>query len=279
MKKILVVDDDPVVHQLLAAVAAPHNWRVESAYDGDEGWERIEAAPYDLVVTDVRMPGMDGLELLRRIRQLRPETKVMVMTADSTPTNIIGSIRQQAYSYFSKPFSPSAVAEMIAQAFDTVAWQDDIQVLSAVPEWVALRVRCRQEAASRVLNFLREMKTDLPTQQREDTATAFYELLLNAIEYGGGSDPQKKITVAYVRTSRAILYYISDPGPGFSMEDLPHAAVSNTPEAPLEHVAVRRARGIRPGGFGILLARNLADEVIYSERGNEVLLIKYYKPD
>ena len=203
-KTILIVDDDPTVHHLLAAVLAPHGWRIESAFDGLEGWQRVEAFPYDLVLTDVRMPGMDGLELLGRIRQLRPDTKVMVMTADSTPDHIIRSTREKAFSYFSKPFSPSAVAEMIAKAFSAPAWPDDIEVLSARPEWFALKVRCRRETADRLVQFLREMKMDLPEQQREDMAAAFHELLMNAIEHGGHSNPNKRVRVAYVRTSRAI---------------------------------------------------------------------------
>ncbi|MBI3666697.1 MAG: response regulator [Acidobacteria bacterium] len=275
LKTILIVDDDPTVHHLLAAVLAPHDWRIESAFDGLEALQRVETFPYDLVLTDVHLPGLDGLELLARIRQLRPETKVMVMTADSTPDHIIRSTREQAFSYFSKPFSPSAVAEMIARAFSTPAWQDDIEVLSARPEWFTLRVRCRPETADRLVQFLREMKMDLPEQEREDMAAAFRELLMNAIEHGGGSDPNKRVRVAYVRTSRAILYYIQDPGKGFSFQNIPHAAVSNPPEAPFEHVAVRAELGLRPGGFGILLAGKLVDELIYNEKGNEVLLIKY----
>jgi CheY-like chemotaxis protein/anti-sigma regulatory factor (Ser/Thr protein kinase) len=277
MKTILVVDDDPVVHHLLAAVLASYDWQMESAYDGAEGLECVRRKPYDLVLTDVRMPCMDGLELLGRIRELRPDTKVMVMTAESTPDSVIASIRQQAFIYFSKPFSPSAVAEMMEQALQSSSpsWQDDIEVFSAIPQWISLRVRCRPEVATRVLHFLREMKMDLPAQEREDIATAFHELLLNAIEYGGRSDPKQKIRVTYIRTARAVFYHIGDPGQGFSFDDLPHAAVSNPASAPMEHVDVRRSRGIRPGGFGIMLARNLADEVMYNEKGNEVLLIKY----
>ena len=60
--------------------------------------------------------------------------------------------------------------------------------------------------------------------------------------------------------------------------DLPHAAVSNQPDAPYQHSEVRDRLGLRPGGFGILLTRHLADELIYNEKGNEVLLIKYITP-
>ena len=59
------------------------------------------------------------------------------------------------------------------------------------------------------------------------------------------------------------------------MEELPHAAISNPAESPVEHVEVRERLGMRPGGFGLLMTRQLVDEMIYNEVGNEVLLIKY----
>lgn len=274
-RAILIVDDDPDVHRLLATVLSADHLHIDSAYDGLTGLARLQAMPYDLVLTDVRMPGLDGLALLRRIREVRPETKVMVMTAESTPANIITAIREQAFSYFKKPFSPDSVAEMVARALETPIWQHDIEILSARPEWVSLQLRCKLETADRLLQFLREMETDLPAQDREDIATAFRELLLNAIEHGGHSDPSKKVYVACIRTGRTILYYIRDPGEGFSLDNLPHAAISNPPDSPFEHAGVRSQMGIRPGGFGILLSRNFVDELIYNEKGNEVLLIKH----
>ncbi|MBI1787869.1 MAG: response regulator [Acidobacteria bacterium] len=278
-KTVLVVDDDPRIHQLLAAVLATTAWQMESAFDGDQGLARVEARPYDLVLTDIRMPGLDGLELMRRIRQLRPETKVIVMTGDSTTSDVIRSLRDQAFAYFSKPFSAATLRDMLAKAAKSPSEEGDIEVLSATPEWIGLRVRCRVDVADRVLQFLRELKMDLPEKQREEIAMAFKEMLMNAIEHGGRLDPAKRIYVSYVRTSRAILYHIRDPGSGFSLEDLPHAAISNPPEAPTEHLERREELGMRPGGFGILLVRNLVDELIYNEKGNEVILIRYLQED
>jgi len=228
-------------------------------------------------LTDVRMPGLDGLELLHRIREIRPDAKVMVMTAESTPANIVRAIRDQAFCYFSKPFSPSAVADMITQAVNTHHWQDDIEVLSASPDWISLRLRCKMETADRLMQFVREMEMDFPREERENIASAFRELLMNAIEHGGGSDPNKRVQVTYVRTTRAILYIIQDPGKGFSFDDIDHAAVANPPDEPVRHLEIRAEKGVRPGGFGILLTRNLVDELVYNEKGNEVLFIKYLK--
>jgi hypothetical protein len=68
---------------------------------------------------------------------------------------------------------------------------------------------------------------------------------------------------------------VRDPGKGFSLQDLPHAAISNPDGSPTEHAEVRDRLGLRPGGFGILLTRQLVDELIYNEAGNEALLIKH----
>jgi anti-sigma regulatory factor (Ser/Thr protein kinase) len=95
------------------------------------------------------------------------------------------------------------------------------------------------------------------------------------MEHGAGGDPSKAVRLDYVRTARSIIYKVLDPGEGFSLGDLPHAAVSNDPDAPYHHCEVRQLLGLRPGGFGILLSKSLADELIYNEKGNEVLLIKY----
>ena len=273
--RILVVDDDPDVHGLLAAALASGNCSIEDANDGLEALLHLEAKPFDLVITDIRMPGVDGLELLRRIRYTRPLTKVLVMTAESTPVSIISSLRDQAFGYFRKPFSLDAVADIVAQALSAPPSHGDIEVLSARPEWITLELRCKMEIADRLMPFLREMGTGLSEQEQEAVGTAFRELLMNAIEHGGHSDPSNTVRVDYVRTTRAMIYKISDPGEGFSFDKLRHAAVSNEPEAPFQHAEIREQLGIRPGGFGILLTRHHADELIYNEKGNEVVLIKY----
>ncbi len=278
-KRILIVDDDPDVHGLLHAALDAPDRRIESAYDGSAGLQLVESAPYDLVLTDLNMPGLDGMTLLERIRELRPETPVVVMTVANTPDNIVRAIRDRAFCYFSKPFTVNAVSEMVERALSGMDAEDDIQVLSARPHWLGLRLRCKLETAGRIVQFIRELGMDLPAAEQEQVTTAFREILLNAIEHGGGGDPDKKVIITYVRTKRAALYYVRDPGKGFSFDQLAHAAVSNPHDSPVEHAEVREKLGMRPGGFGILMTRQMVDELIYSENGNEVLLIKYLDRD
>lgn len=276
--RLLVVDDDPDIHLLLAAALAPLGCRIDSAYDGIEGLQRLASASYDLVLTDVCMPGLDGLELLTRIQKQSPSTPVVVMTAQNTPETVARSIREKAFTYFSKPFSTTSVADLVARALENPVGRDDIEILSARPNWIALRLRCKLEIADRLVQFFRELQVELTADEQADIAMAFRELLMNAIEHGGRSDPEQKVEVAYIRVSQAALYYIRDPGEGFSFDNLPHAAVSDSPDDPLRHVEVRSQSGMRPGGFGILMTRQIADELIYNEKGNQVLLVKYRRP-
>src|SRR5918995_530669 len=78
-----------------------------------------------------------------------------------------------------------------------------------------------------------------------------------------------------LRTKRMLLYRIADPGEGFNIEALCHAAVCNPHDDPLRHAIVREEQGLRPGGLGIAITRSLIDELVYNEARNEVVFVKY----
>ena len=98
---------------------------------------------------------------------------------------------------------------------------------------------------------------------------------MNAIEHGAHFDPSQHVEIAYLRTKYAVACRVKDPGQGFSLEELRHAAIANPPDDALLHLEERKKQGLRPEGFGILLAMHAVDEVIYGESGNDVILIKY----
>ena len=276
-KRILIVDDDPVVHRLLSVALRAPDRELVSACDGLEGLGLVTGSHWDLVLTDILMPGIDGMALLERIHALRPELPVIVMTAAGTAEHVVGALRDHAFAWFSKPFAVESVRDMVDRALHNHCCDDDIEIISASPRWLGLRLRCKLETATRILQFIREMEHRLPPDEEDAVAAAFREILLNGIEHGGGNDPAKSVTITYVRAEHALLYYVRDPGKGFSFDQLKHAAISNSADDPLEHVERRAQLGMRSGGFGILMTRSLVDELIYNECGNEVLLIKYLK--
>ena len=270
----LLVDPEPQVSRALCAVLSTEEWNVVYAPGNPSALKLVEARPFDLIVTGTGTTGKEDIELLRRIRRVRPHVRLIILTDERTPADVIAAIRERAFSYFSKPFSTASLAEIVRCAMSEPLWDDGIELVSATPEWVSVIVRCDRNTADRLVQFFEEM-SDLPHPDREHVATAFREMLLNAIEHGGNFDPNQYVEVGYVRTRKLVMCRIKDPGQGFSLDEIHHAAINNPSYDPIRHVLFREAEGLRPGGYGVLLAKHHVDELMYSEKGNEVLLIKY----
>lgn len=273
-RSALIVDPEPQVSRALCAVLSPEEWNIEYAAGNRSALKLVEARPFDLIVTGTETTGKEDIDLLRKIRGVRPHVRLIILTDERTPADVITAIQERAFSYFSKPFSPASLAEIVRCAIREPVWDDGIELVSATPEWVSIIARCDKQTADRLVQFFQEM-SDLPHPEREDVAAAFREMLLNAMEHGGNFDPNEYVEVAYVRTRKLVMCRIKDPGHGFALEEIQHAALNNPSYDPIRHVLFREAQGLRPGGYGVLLTRHLVDELVYSEKGNEVLLIKY----
>ena len=273
-KCALVVDAEPEVTTALCSVFRSSGWDVVPAQDNPSALKLIEANSFDLVITGTETSGKQDIEFLRKIRRVRPHIRLIILTDQNTPADVVAAMRERAFSYFSKPFTTSALEEMVRTAITTPVWDDGIELVSATPQWISIIARCEITTADRLVQFIQEV-SDLPHPEREDVATAFREMLLNAIEHGGNFDPNQYVEVSYVRTNRSVLCRIKDPGQGFSLEEILHVAVNNPSHDPFRHTLIREAQGLRPGGYGVLLTKHLVDDLVYSQQGNEVLLVKY----
>jgi CheY-like chemotaxis protein/anti-sigma regulatory factor (Ser/Thr protein kinase) len=271
--RILVVDDDRATRHVARAALMKAGFTVRVAQDGVEALARLRASTFDLMLLDVWMPRMDGLAVLDRLKRMKIRPRVVVMTSDDAPETLLRAIRQQAQQYVHKPIAPAALLSLVRDALARGV-ETPIEVVSARSNWVELVVPCTRENAERVHGIMAQLETDLPEEVRESVGYAFRELLLNAVEWGGKLDPTRKVRIAYLRAKRMLMYRIVDPGPGFKLEGLEHAAISH-PDDPIEHMRVREEKGIRPGGFGILVVRAKVDELIYNEKQNEVVFVKY----
>jgi CheY-like chemotaxis protein/anti-sigma regulatory factor (Ser/Thr protein kinase) len=274
MGKVLVVDDDPALHQVIEGALVREGHALLHATEGKKGIELLEREKIDLAIIDYVMPGMDGLEFLEYARDRRPELKAIMITAFGTPEAVLGALRQKICDFLVKPFCVADIRAAVRAALDEHS-TPEIEVISGEPHWVQLRVPCDLAAVPILQKLLIQLKVDLPEDTREAIAYAFREMLNNAIEHGGKLDPTKYVEVLCVLTKRAIIYWIKDPGEGFDPSALEHAAVNNPAGDPFHHVSVRDEKGLRAGGFGILMADQLVDELVYNERRNEVMFIKY----
>ena len=268
----LVVGPDSELASQVASTLP--TWNVVRALHNSEALSMVSERHFDLIVTGEKTSGAEDLKLLRQMRQVRAHMRLLILARESTPEDVIASMREGAFSYFSMPYSPGSLSDMVRLAAEGPCWDDGIEVLSATPALIQLLASCDKRTADRLLQFLHEI-IDLPEPEKANVATAFREMLLNAIEHGGHFDPTQFVEISYLRAKHAVMCRVKDPGQGFSFEEIKHAAISNPPDEPLRHQEYRDAKGLRPGGFGVLMTSRLVDELIYGERGNEVLLIKY----
>src|SRR5262245_45440887 len=268
MRQMLVVGPFP----WKAIGVSPDDWtdvNIDESFGEADAGRRLRAKGYDVIVTSPVSSASRDLAMVIEAREQQPGIRTVVIAPELTATDIITALRHEVFGCFAMPVAPDELRESIGQALDAENWKNGIQVISALPGWITLRVACRRMTADRMTRYISELASGVPNLDRTELATAFREVLLNAMEHGAGFDPDKVIEVAAVRTARTIVYYFKDPGPGFN----PRApGLVATEDDPLSHLTYRQAEGKRPGGFGMLLTSKLVDEVHYNERGNEVFL-------
>jgi DNA-binding response OmpR family regulator len=110
---ILVVDDEPVARQSLSEILRLEGYAVNSVPNGQAAVEYVRTHPVELVVVDLRMPGMDGLEVVQVVNQISPETEVILLTAFGTTETAIQALRLRVHDYLLKPAPPSQVVNSV----------------------------------------------------------------------------------------------------------------------------------------------------------------------
>ena len=118
MEKILVVDDEQSLREVLSIMLKRAGYTVTSAADGEEAIEHLNKEIFDLVITDLRMPKVDGMEILKAVKSASPETVVLVITAFATADSAVEAMKHGAYDYLTKPFQVDEVQLIIRNALE-----------------------------------------------------------------------------------------------------------------------------------------------------------------
>jgi anti-sigma regulatory factor (Ser/Thr protein kinase) len=237
---LLLAEDNATSRKVYADMLAAEGYRVIQVEDGSAALDVINSEQIDVLVTGT----------------------------------VIGAFRNRASDLLSKPFSLEELRNSVKAAIERES-VCDVEVISATPDWIEIRVPCDLNAVEPIQRSLNELHANLAKETRDAVGSVFRELLNNAIEHGGKCDASKKVVVKYVRLKRAILYSIADPGEGFNLSEIEHAAVANPADNPFRHMKVREQKGLRPGGYGIMLASQVIDELVYNEKHNELIFVKY----
>jgi len=116
MKKILVIDDELIVRISCERTLTSEGYEVKSTASGKEGLELLEREPFALVLLDLKMPDMDGIEVLKKIKNKWPETNVVMITGYSTVDTAVKTLKLGAFNYIEKPFTPDALVNAVKEA-------------------------------------------------------------------------------------------------------------------------------------------------------------------
>jgi len=289
--KILIVDDEPGICMFLQEATKRQGHAVEYVHDGTAALARLMAEPFDLLLTDVQMPGMDGFALLSAAHALQPDMIAVIMTGHGTEECAIRALRLGANNYLQKPIRYKELQILLAKYQDSIMLRslDRHVTLLVTRKTVALTLDNTLPLVSRVADFLvREAGDTIAGADRMAIKLGVVELLVNAIEHGNleisyaekmaaletadGMTPlyqdrlnraelaRRRVAIDFCADAATLTWTICDGGAGF---DWRHVI------SPLDNGHLGQLCG-----RGIFLCRMNFDEVRYNDAGNSVQAIK-----
>jgi CheY-like chemotaxis protein len=275
VRKALIVEDAADTGYLLAEHLRRRGFEPTVLGEGKPAIPWVREHKPEFILLDLMLPDVDGFSICEDLK-LDRETNlvpVIMVTALDEPQDKIHGLQVGANRYVTKPFTLDQLDKAIDDVF---VWREELQRRGTAGE-----VNFQLQSDFQFLEELNQLLSalflysGLSQAHAKQLAMAVRELGTNAIEWGHQKQIDRIVSVTYRIDAEKITIVIRDTGPGFNPSNLPHAAQADDPVA---HMMVRETLGLREGGFGILMARGLVDDLQYNETGNEVRLVKYFPP-
>lgn len=146
--RVLVVDDDPAIRKLLLTLLGQFQYSVETACDGKEALQKFVPGEFDVVLSDLRMPGMSGIELLKAIKETDPDVIFLMITGFAEVDTAVEAIKEGAYDYIQKPLSVDTIKASISRAVERKSLKHSLKAMKglvwalviSVPLWLILGI-------------------------------------------------------------------------------------------------------------------------------------------
>ncbi len=286
----LIVDDEAFVCEALSRVLQKHGVDTVSAKEGREALEILEQQKIDIIITDVKMPVMGGIEFLKEVRQNHPDLPVIVMSGHGDEQIILDALHAGANNFFRKPTNLYVIRQIILPFINLIEEKKSRIIHHKFIERIEYEIRLNNDLTlipGAVHVLLQNLQNVSQMEELNSLELGLYEILVNALEHGNLEitseekeqaqaeqrysqflqerlqDPQYQDRTIHVRmeyTSRQASFTITDEGSGFNWRKLPEQFSQDN--LFLEH------------GRGVLMAKLAFDEVRYNEKGNQVTLLK-----
>lgn len=295
MGHLLIADDEQPIRQLMMdRIPIDLDCRISTAEDGKKAFEQFKSDPADVILTDIRMPEMSGLELVCKVKRLDPTVQFILMSGHGDNEDIVRALRLGTSDFFTKPFDMIALIDSIERAFKRIRDRSRRGIVRShlVREQLHFELPNDVEIVPQIISELTSMLDNdpgIPRMEIDDIRASLHEIILNAIEHGNleisygeksklMESPEnwqhevrrraadtayrnRSVTIHCYNTADKIEFTISDCGQGFDYSRIPK---------PAEMLHSLHGRGI-------MIARVHMDEVNYNDKGNQVTLVKYKK--
>ena len=203
--RVLIVEDDRAFRHAISTFLREAGHQATEVADGRAALAALAVQPFDVMLLDIGLPGMSGLDVLTEIQGVSTPPRVVMLTADDTSETLLKAVRGQADRYVTKPFAPGTIVEVVDEVLaEPAAAALPIQVVSARPDWVELVAPCSLRVSNRIQGYMKGLEADLPEAIRDSVGQAFRELLSNAVEWGGQLDPNRMVRISCIRAKRML---------------------------------------------------------------------------
>ncbi len=265
MAAILVVDDEDILRNTLKRALNRDEMTVTTASSAKEGLELLKTTAFDLIITDVKMPEMDGLKFLRKVKAKDSELPVIVLTGFATVEMTKDALQHGAFNFITKPFDVENILSIVKKGLDLKKKiVTNREIAAFTKSAFDIEIPSRSDLLGGVIFYILEQLKLMDFSHQviaSDILMTLDESLTNANKHGNKGDAQKKIFIHTQIDSEKMEITIRDEGDGFSPDKLVD---------PLSSEGIERNCG-----RGVFLMKGYMDEVKFNDKGNEVNMVKH----
>ncbi len=261
---ILIVDDEQLNLKLLADMLDNERYLIDSAANGKIAWEMVRNKEYHMLITDIRMPVMDGIELLRVVKEYNPRIPVVVVTAFATVETAVEALRLGAYNFLKKPFSIEEIQEIARKGLKV--WdllEDRTRLLPGLTKTLQVSIPNDHNLINPIFCHIADDARDLGFNEEilnMNIYLALSEAVANAMDHGNQNVADRQVHITVEVNVDTIKIVVSDEGDGFDYSSLPDPTN-------VENIFKSRGRGV-------FLMKCYMDEVHYNDEGTCVTMVK-----
>ncbi len=267
-EKILIVDDDEDIRQLLERILRKSGFEVLSASSALDALVMLQDNPVSLLITDIRMPGMDGLDLIKQAQEINSDVPIVVITGYGDFNTAVKALERGAFYFINKPFNMKTILDVVLKGIRLPRkLENGIKVLPYATHTLDFSLPSDMEMAGGASYHASRIARDMGYPRRCYSVTLPFiidELLIKDISCNEGKDKPTKVKVSIKITSERIVVEMDSEVRAFDRESYPPA---------LDEIDFANEQFL-----GMMMVRHFSDELIFSEDGYKARVV-IYKPE